>query len=198
MESDVKWGATACFNLPRYGASCNNTRGKLKRAWLTFGMLLTRYITCILITQWHYGTFWRDFSIFKTLILTNKLTNSANFVHLDEVKCICSCPSCKMAAIFGFSIYQSDRIDLITIEMSHANFGACISQFARFTPKMRPICFTVRVLQPARMAMLQHAQRHLAHEMCNCKVSTIPCTLHLPTYIQGSVYSQLPRAGLYP
>ena len=27
----------------------------------------------------------------------------------------------------GFSIYQSDRIYLITIEMSHANFGACIT-----------------------------------------------------------------------
>ena len=26
----------------------------------------------------------------------------------------------------GFSIDQSDEMDLITIEMSHANFGACI------------------------------------------------------------------------
>ena len=26
----------------------------------------------------------------------------------------------------GFSIDESDRMDLITIEMSHANFGACI------------------------------------------------------------------------
>ena len=26
----------------------------------------------------------------------------------------------------GFSIDQSDEIDLITIEMSHSNFGACI------------------------------------------------------------------------
>ena len=27
----------------------------------------------------------------------------------------------------GFSIYQSDTIHLITIEMSHANVGACIT-----------------------------------------------------------------------
>ena len=38
-------------------------------------MLLTRYITCIIITQWYYGTFRGDFSIFKTLILTNDLVS---------------------------------------------------------------------------------------------------------------------------
>ena len=56
----------------------------------------------------------------------------------------------------GFSIYQSDSIYLITIEMSHAKCGACI-KIGTIHPKMRPICSTVRVLQHAPMAMLQHA-----------------------------------------
>ena len=34
----------------------------------------------------------------------------------------------------GFSIHQSDRIYLITIEMSHANFSACIT-IGRIHPK---------------------------------------------------------------
>ena len=84
-------------------------------------MLLTCYITCIIITQGYYGTFRGDSSIFKILISTNKLTNSATFVRLDEVKCICSWPSWKMAAILDFRL-----TNLIAIEMSHANVGACI------------------------------------------------------------------------
>ena len=87
-------------------------------------MLLTCYITCIIITQGYYGIFRGDSSIFTILVSTNKLTNSATFVRLDEEKCICSWPSWKMAAILDFD--QSNGMDLITIETSHANFGACI------------------------------------------------------------------------
>ena len=61
-----------------------------------------------------------------------------------------------------------------------------VSQFARFIPKMHTICSTLTVLQPNPRAMLQHAQRHLAHEICNCR--KIRCTLHLASYVQGSVY----------
>ena len=55
-------------------------------------------------TQGYYATFRGEFSIFKILILTKKLTNSANYVRLDEVKFICSWPSWKMAAILGFRL----------------------------------------------------------------------------------------------
>ena len=44
----------------------------------------------------------------------------------------------------GFLIGQSYRMDLITIEMSHAKF-VIVSQFARFTPKMHNICSTESV-----------------------------------------------------
>ena len=91
-------------------------------------MLLTWYITCIIITQGYYGTLRGDFSTFKILILTHQLTNSANFVQLGEAKCICSWPSWKMAAILDFQFPKSDRTDLISsIEISHANVGACIT-----------------------------------------------------------------------
>ena len=89
-------------------------------------MLLTCYITCIIISQGYYGTFRGDSSIFKILVSTKKLTNSATFVRLDKVKCICFVAILKNGRHLGFSIDQSDGMDLITIEMSHANFGACI------------------------------------------------------------------------
>ena len=44
----------------------------------------------------------------------------------------------------GFFIGQSYRMDLITIEMSHARFGDCITICA-ITPKMHTICFIVSV-----------------------------------------------------
>ena len=97
-------------------ASCNDT----------FGMLLTCYITAILITQGYYGTFRGDFSIFETLILTQTLTNSANLVQLGEVKCICSWPYWKMAAILDFRFTNLTEY-LTTIEMYYANIGACIT-----------------------------------------------------------------------
>ena len=79
------------------GASCNVHDWPLV-------LLLTCYITCIIITQGYYGTFRGDFSIFKILVLTKKLTNSATFVRLDEVKFIWSWPSWKMAAILDFRL----------------------------------------------------------------------------------------------
>ena len=50
------------------------------------------------------GTFRGDSSIFKILVSTKKLTNSATFVRLDKVKCICSWPSWKMAAVLDFRL----------------------------------------------------------------------------------------------
>ena len=42
----------------------------------------------------------------------------------------------------GFSIGQSFRMDLITIEMSHGKFGDCI-EICTIHPKMQTICSTV-------------------------------------------------------
>ena len=148
-------------------------------------MLLTCYITCIIITQGYYGTSRGDFSNFKILILTKQLTNSATFVWLDEVKCIHSWPSWKMAAILDFRL---TNLDLITIEMAHANVGACII-----------IC----TIHPKNANYLLHSK---SVKTCpDGNVTTCPnvisltkfvivkknrCTLHLATYIQGSVYSR--------
>ena len=86
----------------------------------------------------------------------------------------------------GFSIDQSDGMDLITIEMSHANVGACII-----------IC----TIHPKNANYLLHSK---SVTTCpNATITTCPnvisltkfsivetrCTLHLATYIQGSVYS---------
>ena len=110
---------------------------------------------------------------------------SATFVWLDEVKCIHSWPSWKMAAILDFRL---TNLDLITIEMSHANVGACII-----------IC----TIHPKNANYLLHSK-----SVTTCpdgNVTTCPnvisltkfvivkknrCTLHLATYIQGSVYSR--------
>ena len=80
------------------GASCN------VQDWPLVCSFKTCYITCIIITQRYYGTSRGDFSNFKILILTKKLTNSATFVWLDEVKFIYSWPSWKMAAILDFRL----------------------------------------------------------------------------------------------
>ena len=80
----------------------------------------------------------------------------------------------------GFSIDQSDGMDLITIEMSHANVGACI------------IICTIR---PNNANYLLHSK-----SVTTCPKTTVTtcpnvisltkfATLHLATYIQGSVYS---------
>ena len=82
----------------------------------------------------------------------------------------------------GFSIDQSDGMDLITIELSHANFGACII-----------IC----TIHPKNANYLLHSK-----SVTTCPKATVTtcsnvvsltkcarCTLHLATYIQGSVYS---------
>ena len=87
----------------------------------------------------------------------------------------------------GFSIDQSDGMDLITIEMSHANVGACII-----------IC----TIHPKNANYLLHSK-----SVTTCPkatVTTCPNVIsltkfaiventaylrHLATYIQGSVYS---------
>ena len=40
----------------------------------------------------------------QNISFDKKMTNSATFVRLDEVKCICSWPSWKMAAILDFRL----------------------------------------------------------------------------------------------
>ena len=89
-------------------------------------MLLTCYITCIIIAQGYYGTFRGDSSIFKILVSTKQLTNSATFVRFDEVKMYLFVAILENGRHLGFSIDQSDGMDLVTIQMSHANFGASI------------------------------------------------------------------------
>ena len=89
-------------------------------------MLLTCYITCIIITQGYYGTFRGYFEHLQNISFDKKLTNSATFVRLDEVKMYLFVAILENGRHLGFSIDQSDGMDLITIEMSHANFGVCI------------------------------------------------------------------------
>ena len=62
-----------------------------------------------------------------------------------------------------------------------------VSQFARFTPKTRTICSTVRVLKPAPRAMLQHAPNVIS--ITNFVIVENTAYLHLANYIQGSGYS---------
>ena len=87
----------------------------------------------------------------------------------------------------GFLIDQSDRIYVITIEMSRANFGACI---------------TICTIHPTNANYLLHCK---SVTTCpNGNVTTRPSVisitkfviventvyLHLATYKQGSVYSR--------
>ena len=86
----------------------------------------------------------------------------------------------------GFSIHQSDRIYLITIEMSHANFSACI---------------TIGRIHPKNATYLLHCK---SVTTCpNGNVTTRPNVISITkciivekygvptstTYIQGLVYS---------
>ena len=65
--------------------------------------------------------------------------------------------------------------------MSHANFGACIT-FATIHPK-NAYCNQCYNLPQGKCYSMP--QRHIAHEMCNCRKTR--CILHLATYIQYSV-----------
>ena len=130
-------------------------------------MLLTRYITCIIITQGCYGTFRVDFSIFETLILTQKLTNSANLVQLDEVKCICSWPSWKMAAIldFRFTEYLYNKGKTRNLERD----GIILAEFGNFAI-MPSNCFCMMSRFYANSTgRFRERKQHLTH------------TLRLPT-----------------
>ena len=60
----------------------------------------------------------------------------------------------------GFSIGKSDRMDLTTIEMSHANFGACITMFTIHPKHANCLLYSKCYNMP---------QRRLAHEICNCR-----------------------------
>ena len=85
----------------------------------------------------------------------------------------------------GFSIYQSDRIYLITIEMSHTNVGACIT--IGTIHKMTYLLHCKSVTTCPNGNAYNMPQRHLDHEICNYRKNTV--YLHLATYTQGSVYS---------
>ena len=122
------------------------------------------------------------------------------------------------------SIGQSYRMDLITVEMSHAKFGDCIT-ICMIHPKhayylVHCKCYNLPQGQCYNLPQGQcynlpqgqcynlpqgqcynlpqgqcynlpqgqcynMPQRHLAHDICIC--SKIRCTLHLASYIQGSV-----------
>ena len=88
-----------------------------------------------------------------------------------------------MAAILDFRL--ANLTEWITIEMSYANVGACIT-ICMIHPNNARYLLTVKLLQPAPRQLLQHARRHLAHEMCNFR--QIRCALHLTSCVQGSVY----------
>ena len=62
-----------------------------------------------------------------------------------------------------------------------------VSQFARFTSKMHTILLHSKCYNLPQGKCYNMPQRHLAHEICNCR--NIRCTLHLASYIQGSVYT---------
>ena len=95
----------------------------------------------------------------------------------------------------GFSIYQSDRIYLITIEMSPANFGACI---------------TICTIHPTNTTYLLNCK---SVTTCpNGNVTTCPNVISItkiiivekygvPTssdlYTRFSIFTS-PRAGVYP
>ena len=85
-------------------------------------MLLTCYITCIIITQGYYGTFRGDSSIFKILVSRKNW----RIRPLWWIKMYLFVAILDNGRHLGFSIDQSDGMDLISIAMSHANFGACI------------------------------------------------------------------------
>ena len=111
-------------------------------------MLLTCYITFIIITQGYYGTFRGDFSIFKILNLTKKIDENGRHP--------------------GFSIDQSDGMDLITIEMSHANFGACII-----------IC----TLHPKNANYLLHSKSVTACPKAAVRPTTCPNVISLTKFV---------------
>ena len=162
------------------GASCN------ENDW-HFGMLLTRYITCIIITQGYYGTFRGDFSIFETLIVT-KIDEFGqlgpawwNQMHLFVA-------ILENGRHVGFSIYQSDRIYLITIQMSHANFGACIA-ICTIHPKNTNYimlhCKSVTTCPNGNVTTCPNVISLTKFEI----VDKYGVPIHLATYIQGPGYS---------
>ena len=83
--------------------------------------------TWLIIVRGYYGTFRGDFSLFKTLILTLKYMNSANLGPALSSDIYLSVAILENGRHLGCSIGQCDRMDLITIEMSHAIFGVCIT-----------------------------------------------------------------------
>ena len=84
----------------------------------------------------------------------------------------------------GFLIGQSYKMDLITIVMSHAMFGDCIT-ICTISPKNAYYLLYSKNLPQGKCYNMP--QRHLAYEICNCR--KIRCTLHQASYIHGSVYT---------
>ena len=86
----------------------------------------------------------------------------------------------------GFVIGKSYRMDLISIEMSHAKFGVCIT-ICTIYPKNAYYLLHSKCSNVPQGKCYNMPQRNLAHEICNCR--KIRCILHLASYIQGSVYT---------
>ena len=82
----------------------------------------------------------------------------------------------------GFSIDQSDGMDLITIEMSHANFGACII-----------IC----TIHPNNANYLLHSNTKSVTTCPKANVTTCPNVISLTKFaiVENTVY--LTSSDLY-
>ena len=101
-------------------------------------MLLTRYIACIIITQGYYGTLLGYFSIFKKLILTQKLTLSANYFQLGEVKCISDSDSDAFIWSYCRPRRPLIRPNLVAVaEATWKKIKYTVSVLARFSPPGR-------------------------------------------------------------
>ena len=66
----------------------------------------------------------------------------------------------------GFSIGQSDRMDLITIDMSHANFG---------------VCMTICTIHPKNARYLLHCNNVTTYPEAN--VTTCPNVVSLTKFV---------------
>ena len=67
----------------------------------------------------------------------------------------------------GFMIGQSYRMDLITIEMSHAKFGDCIT-ICTIKPKNACHLLHNKCYNLPQGKCYNMPQRHIGHEICNC------------------------------
>ena len=168
-------------------------------------LLFTLVFSAMLNDAFHYNDlgalirFRTDGNVFNLRRLNSKTRTSKVLIRdllfaddcallahtVDDIQAITN-SFARSARRFGMtiSLKKTEVIYQPKQKMSHAKFGDCIT-ICMIHPKnayylLHDTCYNLPQGQCYNMP-----QRHLAHDICIC--SKIRCTLHLASYIQGSV-----------